>query len=234
VGKNRRITPIKELVLSKVELDVVSDIMCPWCFIGKRRLEKALSMLDGIDVEVRWRPYQLDATLPEEGKDRKKYLEDKFGGPEQAREIYSRIEDAGKSEGLDFAFDKIKVAPNTLNAHRVIRWAANEGEEAQQKIVERLFELFFMEGANIGDPAILLEAAKTVGMNTDVMETLLPTDADRPEVENEIEAARKMGVTGVPCFIINNKYAVMGAQEPQTIAEAIKNAAAEMKEETVE
>ncbi len=220
--------------MSKVEIDVVSDVMCPWCLIGKRRLEKALTMLDGIEVEIRWRPYQLDSTLPEEGKDRQQYLEDKFGGPEQAREIYGRIEEAGKSVGIDFAFDKIKVAPNTLNAHRVIRWAANGGEEAQQKIVEQLFKLFFEEGANIGDPAVLLEAAGTVGMNVEVMETLLPTDADRAEVENEIEAARKMGVTGVPCFIINNKYAVMGAQEPTTIAEAIKNAAAEMKEEAVE
>ena len=224
----------KEKVMKKVEIDVVSDVMCPWCLIGKRRLEKALTMLDGIEVEVRWRPYQLDSTLPEKGKDRQQYLEDKFGGPEQAREIYGRIEEAGKSEGIDFAFDKIKVAPNTLNAHRVIRWAANGGEEAQQKIVERLFELFFVEGANIGDPAVLLEAAGTVGMNVEVMETLLPTDADRKEVQNEIEAARKMGVTGVPCFIINNKYAVMGAQEPATIAEAIKNAAAEMKEEAAE
>ena len=220
--------------MNKVEIDVVSDVMCPWCLIGKRRLEKALTMLDGIEVEVRWRPYQLDSTLPEEGKDRQQYLEDKFGGPEQAREIYGRIEEAGKSEGIDFAFDKIKVAPNTLNAHRVIRWAANGGEEAQQKIVERLFELFFIEGANIGDPAVLLEAAGTVGMNVEVMETLLPTDADLAEVQNEIEAARKMGVTGVPCFIINNKYAVMGAQEPATIAEAIRGAAAEMKEEAVE
>lgn len=220
--------------MNKVEIDVVSDVMCPWCLIGKRRLEKALTMLDGIEVEVRWRPYQLDSTLPEEGKDRQQYLEDKFGGPEQAREIYGRIEEAGKSEGINFAFDKIKVAPNTLNAHRVIRWAANGGEEAQQKIVERLFELFFIEGANIGDPAVLLEAAGTVGMNVEVMETLLPTDADLAEVQNEIEAARKMGVTGVPCFIINNKYAVMGAQEPATIAEAIRGAAAEMKEEAVE
>ncbi len=146
VGKERRIKRKrqKEKTMSKVEIDVVSDVMCPWCLIGKRRLEKALTMIDGIEVEVRWRPYQLDSTLPEEGKDRQQYLEDKFGGPEQAREIYGRIEDAGKSEGIDFAFDKIKVAPNTLNAHRVIRWAANGGEEAQQQIVERLFNLFFV------------------------------------------------------------------------------------------
>jgi len=220
--------------MGKVELDIVSDVMCPWCYIGKRRLEKALSMLDNVEVEVRWRPYQLDSTLPPEGKDRQKYLDDKFGGPEQAREIYQRIEDAGKLEGLDFAFDKIKIAPNTLDAHRVIRWAANGGEEAQQKIVERLFELFFIEGANIGEPAVLLKAAETVGMNVEIMEGLLPTDADREEVTNEVETARKMGVTGVPCFIINNKYAVMGAQEPETIAQAINNAAAEMKEEAAE
>ncbi len=220
--------------MHKVELDIISDVMCPWCYIGKRRLEKALSMLDDIEVEIRWRPYQLDATLPAEGKDRQQYLEDKFGGAHAARDIYKNIEKAGELEGIDFAFDKIKVAPNTLNAHRVIRWAANGGEEAQQKIVERLFQLFFIEGANIGDHNVLLEAAKEVGMNTEIMETLLAGDADCAEVQNEISAAQKMGVTGVPCFVINSKYAVMGAQEPHTIAEAIKNAAAEMKEEAVE
>ena len=220
--------------MTKIELDVVSDVMCPWCYIGKKRLEKALRLVDDIDVEVRWRPYQLDATLPSEGKDRQKYLEDKFGGPTKAREIYARIEEAGHGEDINFAFDKIKIAPNTLNAHRVIRWAANGGEEAQQKIVDRLFQLFFVEGANIGESSVLLEAASEVGMNTAVMETLLPTDADKAEVENEITVAQKMGITGVPCFIVNNKYAVMGAQEPNAIADAIRKAAEELKEEAAE
>lgn len=220
--------------MNKIELDVVSDVMCPWCYIGKKRLEKALALLSDIDVEVRWRPYQLDATLPPEGKDRKKYLDDKFGGAEQAREIYARIEEAGRDEGIPFAFDKIKVAPNTLDAHRLIRWAANGGEEVQQQIVDRLFKLFFVEGANIGDPAVLLEAAGEAGMNTAVMETLLPTDADKKEVQTEIAVAQQMGVTGVPCFIINNKYAVMGAQAPEAIADAIRNAANETKEEAAE
>ncbi len=208
--------------------------MCPWCYIGKVRLEKALEMLDGIDVQIRWRPYQLDATLPAEGKDRQQYLEEKFGGPGQARGIYKNIEEAGRTEGIDFAFDKIKVAPNTLNAHRLIRWATNGDKTAQNELVNRLFELFFIEGANIGDPDILIKAAESVGMNGGMVESLLPSDADCKEVKEEIAVAQKMGVTGVPCFIINNKYAVMGAQQPQTIADAIRSAAKETKEETVE
>ena len=114
--------------MTKVQLDVVSDVMCPWCYIGKRRLEKALETVGDVEVEIQWRPFQLDATLPPEGKDRREYLETKFGGPERAKQIYSTIEQAGRDEGLDFNFPAIEVSPNTLDAHRVIRWAANEGE----------------------------------------------------------------------------------------------------------
>ncbi len=215
--------------MTKVQLDIVSDVMCPWCYIGKRRLEQALETVDDIDVELRWRPYQLDATLPPEGRDRKEYLENKFGGPERAKEIYSRIEEAGKDEGLDFDFSAIGVSPNTIDAHRVIRWASNEGEEIQDKLVERLFKVFFMEGGNVGKHDVLIDAAKHAGMDASVVEALLATDKDRQEVEQEIATAQQMGVTGVPCFIINNKYAVMGAQQPEQIAGVIRQAA-EMKE----
>lgn len=220
--------------MTKVELDVVSDVMCPWCYIGKRRLEAAIAALDDIEVEVRWRPYQLDATLPAKGKDRKQYLEDKFGGPDQAKEIYARIEEAGRLEGIDFAFDKIKLAPNTLNAHRMIRWAANGGEKSQQAMVERLFELFFLEGADIGDLSVLAQAAEDIGMDRSVVEALLATESDRPEVEAEVAVAQRMGVTGVPYFIINNKYAIVGAQEAKTITEAITDAAIEIRKEAAE
>ena len=215
--------------MSSVTVDIVSDVMCPWCYIGKRRLEQALENLDGIDVAIQWRPYQLDPTLPPEGRDRKEYLENKFGGPEKAKQIYARIEDAGRGEDLDFKFSAIKVSPNTIDAHRVIRWAINEGEEVQGKLVERLFQLYFLEGANIGDHDVLTEAANAAGMDGAVVRTLLATDQDRDAVEKEIATAQQMGVTGVPCFIIDNKYAVMGAQEPSHIAEAIKQAA-DMKE----
>jgi predicted DsbA family dithiol-disulfide isomerase len=220
--------------MKTVELDVVSDIMCPWCYIGRKRLEKALNMLEGIKVNVHWRPYQLDATLPAEGKDRQQYLDDKFGGPGQAGEMYKRVEEAGRDEGIDFAFDAIKIAPNTFNAHRLIRWAANGGDGVQQKMVDRLFQLFFEEGANLADQGVLIDAAVEVGMDRALLDKLLPGDSDIREVREEISVAQKMGVTGVPCFIINNKFAVMGAQEPETIAQAIRDAAEETKEETPE
>ena len=214
--------------MQQVNVDVVSDVMCPWCYIGKRRLEQALYTLDDVNVSVNWRPYQLDPTLPPEGRDRKEYLETKFGGPEKAKEIYGRIEDAGRDEDLAFDFKSIAVSPNTLDAHRVIRWAANEGENVQGKLVEQLFKLFFIEGANIGDHDVLIKAAESAGMDASIVTALLATDQDKDAVSKEIETAQRMGVTGVPCFIIDNKYAVMGAQEPEQIAEAIKQAA-EMK-----
>ena len=210
--------------MTSVQLDVVSDIMCPWCYIGKRRLEQALEQVQDVNVEIRWRPFQLDPTLPPEGRDRKEYLEKKFGGPEKAKEIYSRIEQAGHEEDLPFNFKAIAVSPNTIDAHRVIRWAANEGADVQDKLVEQLFKLYFMEGANIGDHDVLAEAAKHSGMDDAVVRALLATDQDRQAVMQEIAVAQKMGVSGVPCFIIDNKYAVMGAQEPDQIAAAIKQA----------
>ena len=214
--------------MTRVQVDIVSDVMCPWCFIGKRRFERALEQVDGVEVDVRWRPYQLDPTLPPEGRDRREYLETKFGGPEKAREIYQKVEQAGEDEGLSFDFAAIAVSPNTIDAHRVIRWSANDGQVVQDKLVERLFELFFMEGANIANHAVLTDAAKHAGMDEAIVTALLVTDKDVKEVSDEIAVAQRMGVTGVPCFIIDNKYAVMGAQAPQHIADAI-NQAAEMK-----
>ncbi|MEP0944259.1 MAG: DsbA family oxidoreductase [Rhizobiaceae bacterium] len=228
--------------MTKIQLDVVSDVMCPWCYIGKRRLERALDEIkegggehggDGgdsnIEIEVRWRPFQLDPTLPQEGRDRREYLETKFGGPERANEIYERIRHAGLEEGLEFDFDAIAVSPNTIDAHRVIRWASNEGAQIQDKLVEKLFKDFFMEGAHIGKQEVLVEAAREAGMDASVVAALLATDQDRDAVTQEIAVAQQMGVTGVPCFIIDNKYAVMGAQPADQIVGAIKQAA-EMKE----
>ncbi len=208
-----------------IQMDVVSDVMCPWCYIGKRRLEAALEKVSDVDVDIRWRPFQLDPTLPPEGRDRREYLETKFGGPERAQEIYSRIEDAGRGEDLDFNFSKIEVSPNTIDAHRVIRWSANEGPHVQDKLVEILFKLYFMEGGHIGDHDVLVEAATQAGMDGPVVRALLATDKDRDEVINEVATAQQMGVTGVPCFIIDNRYAVMGAQDADHIAEAIRQAA---------
>lgn len=210
---------------TSIAIDIISDVMCPWCYVGQKRLEKAIDALDGITIHKRWRPFQLDPTLPPEGKDREAYLSEKFGGKERAAGFYANIEEAGHQEDIPFAFSAIRIAPNTLDAHRVIRWAASTGEGVQEKLVLRLFKLYFEEGANIADHAILIQAAKDAGMDTAIVETLLPTDADREAVINEIRTAQQMGVTGVPCFIFEGRYALMGAQDPSVLADAIKQIA---------
>ena len=214
--------------MPSVNIDIVSDVMCPWCYIGKKRLEAAVRDLpEDVEVDVRWRPYQLDPTLPKEGKDRAQYLSEKFGGSERAKQIYANIVDAGREEDIPFDFEAIAVSPNTLDAHRVIRWAASEAPGVQDRLVDLLFKAFFIDGKNIGDNAILLDAAEQAGMDRAITEGLLAGQADCLEVEQEIEIARKMGVTGVPCFILENKYAVMGAQSADVLTNAIRDVARE-------
>lgn len=205
-----------------ISIDVVSDVVCPWCFVGQKRLDKALVSMAEIQVDVRWRPYQLDPTIPPEGMDRKSYMLSKFGSEEKLREIHARLEDLGRAEGISFNFDAIKVSPNTLDAHRVIRWAATQPDGAQNRIVRRLFQLYFEEGADVGDRAVLIEAARESGMDVAVVETLLAADADRQAVQAEIATAQKMGITGVPCFLLESRYAVMGAQDADVLADAIR------------
>lgn len=209
-----------------ITIDVVSDPVCPWCFIGQKRLDKAIYATPEVDVTVRWRPFQLDPTIPAGGIDRKQYMLSKFGSEERLREIHSRIEPLGAAEGISFDFDAITVSPNTLDAHRVIRWAATAGQDVQNKLARRLFKLYFEEGRNIGDHAVLAEAAHEAGMDTPVVEALLPTDTDRDAVASEAATASRMGISGVPCFLLENKYAVMGAQETDTLVNAIKEVAA--------
>jgi len=213
---------------SPVPLDVVSDTICPWCFIGKRRLEKALALRPDVEVDIRWRPYQLDSTIPAGGKDRREYLEDKFGGPEGANRVYDNIRKAGAEEGIAFAFDKIERTPNTINSHRLIRWAATAG--CQDAVVERLFTLYFLEGGDIESVDSLVAVARETGMDADLVGELMAGDADVELVEREVRTAQKIGVTGVPCFILASSFGVMGAQSPETIAEAIDKALAQPAE----
>lgn len=211
-----------------IHVEVVSDVMCPWCFIGKRRLEKALALVDpSIKVVVDWKPFQLDATLPDEGKDRQLYLEEKFGGKASADEKYAQIRDVGASENIPFDFAAIKVSPNTLNAHRVIAWAAEAGHHRQDRVVERLFEAYFTEGKNIGDKAVLAAAAGDAGMDPSTVAARLETDEGMSETVQAVDHAHQIGVSGVPCFIIEKKYGVSGAQDPNTLANAIAQIATE-------
>lgn len=207
-----------------LDIDVVSDVMCPWCFIGKRRLERALATRPDVRVDIRWRPYQLDPTIPEGGMDRQTYLSNKFG-PERARQVYGTIEEAGAAEGIAFAFDRIEKSPNTLNVHRLLRWAATAG--VQNALVERLFLAYFINGEDLTDLSFLADLAEQAGMERPVVEELLAGDADKELVSREIALAQEMGVQGVPCFIFGNKYVVMGAQDPMVLVQAIDKALAE-------
>jgi predicted DsbA family dithiol-disulfide isomerase len=206
-------------------IDVVSDIVCPWCFIGKRRLEKALALRPDIAAEVRWRPYFLNDWIPREGIDRKTYLETKFGSVERYAAIAERVAAAARSEGLDYALDKIARQPNTLDCHRLILWARNASDAGRMK--QRLMELYFSEGADLTDLDVLVGAAVDCGMDGDLVRNLLKSDADVERVEREAQAAKEAGVDGVPCFIFGNVLAVSGAQDPSYLADAMGRAAAE-------
>jgi len=213
-----------------VEIDVVSDVMCPWCYVGKRRLEKALGMLpEGIEVEIKWRPFQLDPTIPPEGRDRQQYLSQKFGNAEQIAEKYEPIRQAGKKEGIGFNFDEITKSPNTVDAHRLIYWAQQAG--LQNEMSEILFIAYFVDAKDLTDNAVLLDLAVEAGLEKDVVERLLQGDADRKDVEAEMQQYRQMGVQSVPTMIIGKKYAVVGAQEAETIAQVIEGIVEERKAE---
>lgn len=208
-----------------IHLDVVSDVVCPWCLVGKVNLENALAQMSDLPIEVRWRPFQLNPTMPKEGMDRREYLIEKFGGDHKSNDMYKRLVEIGEEMGIHFDFDAIERMPNTFNAHRLIHWASSAPQNSQTELVNRLFEVFFKEGGNIGETEKLVEVARELGMDGELVEELLATERDNDVVQSEMDVAVKMGITGVPCFIIDNKYAVMGAQPPEAIVEAVRQAA---------
>ena len=217
-----------------IEIDVVSDVMCPWCFIGKKNLEAATGALDGIDVTINWRPFQLDPTLPAEGKDRKQYLEEKFGGENGARQAYTRVEEAGRAAGIDFHFNDIAVSPNTLDAHRLIRWAGGVSLETQQRVVNRLFELYFIEGANIGDAETLVALGTEAGLDAATVRTALDSTELDAAIDADIHEGTAIGVRGVPFFVVNDTYGVSGAQSPDVFREVLERAFADQKSTLVD
>jgi predicted DsbA family dithiol-disulfide isomerase len=203
-------------------IDVVSDVVCPWCYLGKKRLERALANEPGEPIKVHWRPYQLDPSIPKGGLDRQAYMINKFGDDGRIEAAHQRLNALGAEEGIAFAFDKIKRAPNTLDAHRLIRWALAAG--VQEKIVDRLFKLYFEEGRDIGDRQLLIETAAECGMEKDIVEKLFAEGADENEVRAEITEAQTLGVTGVPFFIFAKRFGVPGAQSAEVLGEALDRA----------
>jgi predicted DsbA family dithiol-disulfide isomerase len=205
-------------------IDVVSDAICPWCFLGKRRLDAALGALD-MDVFIRWRPYMLDPTIPPEGLDRNEYMLNKFG-PERIKTIHDPLIDAGRELDVPYHFDLITRTPNTLDAHRLIRWAHTV--ERQNEMVERLFMAYWSEGRDIGNRDVLAQCAGEAGINAQQIRELLDTDQDVAETKAEIEHATNIGVTGVPTYILAQSYALVGAQSPEVLIDAINRVAREV------
>ena len=209
--------------LKPVTVDVVSDVVCPWCLIGKRRLEKALALKPEIPVEVHFHPYFLNPWVPREGMPRDQYLTTKFGSPERYKGIAGRVAQAAAAEGLTYAVDKMKRQPNTLDCHRLILWANSIGKSAQMK--QRLMDLYFTEGADLSDREVLVKAAADIGMDAGKTREMLASDADVERIEGAANAAKEAGIDGVPTFIIGGVAAVTGAQSPEVLAQAIEQVA---------
>jgi predicted DsbA family dithiol-disulfide isomerase len=215
-----------------LNVDVVSDVVCPWCYVGKRRLATALAQLaaeqPGLELRVNWHPFQLNPDLPAEGIERRTYLEEKFGGPGRAAQIYDRVRAAGATVDIAFAFDRIQRQPNTLDAHRLIAWAQQRGDA--EAVVERLFRAYFLDGRAIGDREVLADIAGEAGLDREAARVMLAGDEGVDTVRALDQRVRELGVGGVPFFVFGNKVAVSGAQEAAVLKDAIAQAMAETAE----
>ena len=199
----------------ELSLDVFADPICPWCFIGKRNLERALETYEGptVEAQVHWRTFMLNPGMPAEGMDRRTYLEAKFGGRDNADAVYNRIRQAGLAAGLELDFDKIKRTPSTRPAHRAMRHLQEtEGQARAEAFMEALFQAYFTHGRDIGQMEVLLDIATQVQVNPDVLWAMFESNAHIEEINAEDVQAREMGMGGVPGFIINRKYFLSGAQ----------------------
>ena len=203
-------------------IDVVSDVVCPWCYVGKRRLESALALREGPPVVIHWRPFQLDGTIPAEGLDRVAYMTRKFGSLDKIAGIHQRLTAIGAQEGIAFDFAAIRRSPNTLDAHRLIRWAGGVGRQGD--IVEALFKAYFVEGRNIGDRTVLADIAAEQGLDRAAVVAMLDSGTDGELVAREIEMAPQIGVQGGPFFIFAGQLAVSGAEAAEVLAGAMAQA----------
>ena len=212
---------------ARVHIDVVSDVVCPWCYIGKHRLERALTLTPDTAAEVEYRPYFLNPWIPREGIDRKNYLETKFGSVARYDAIAERVAAAAAAEGLTYEPKKMTRQPNTIDCHRLILWAKNGADPARVK--QRLMELYFAEGADLSDRNVLVRAAKGCGMDGDIVRRLLAGEDDVARVTSEANAAKEAGIDGVPTFIFDSSLLLTGAQPPDYLATAIARAAQQTK-----
>jgi predicted DsbA family dithiol-disulfide isomerase len=202
-----------------VRIEFIFDTVCPWCYVGKRRFERALAMRPGTRATIIWRPFLLNPDIPAEGIDRRAYLDRKFGGPARVQRVHSAVAAAGEVEGIVFDFDRILRAPNTLNSHRMIRFAGGLGREAET--VEALYRGYFCEGRDIGSVPDLVELGRELGLPAEALDTYLRSDSDVAAIFNENARSHRLGVNGVPCLMLDGTYAVAGAQEPDVLLRLI-------------
>ena len=214
------------MTTSPLAIDVFSDVVCPWCFIGKRRLEQAVALRPDIPVDVHYRPYFLNPWVPREGMSRVDYLTAKFGSPERYEKIALRVAQAAANEGLTYNIGALARQPNTLDCHRLILWGGRLGKAARLK--QRLMEIYFSEGGDLSDRDVLVQAASDCGLDPVEVRALLASDADVAAVEQAAKSAQEAGIEGVPFYVFGNVLAVSGAQAPEYLAGAIERAANEL------
>lgn len=211
-----------------IRLDILSDPICPWCYVGKANLDRALSARPDHPFAIEWHPYQLNPDMPPEGMDRREYLETKFGGKNGAVQAYAPVVEAASAAGLNINFEGIETTPNTLDAHRLIHWAGLEGR--QTAAVSALFKAYFVEARDIGNRDVLGDIAEGIGLDRAMTDRLLTSDADADEIRARDAHARERGVTGVPTFLIANQHVVPGAQPPDLWEKVIDDIQAQVNE----
>jgi predicted DsbA family dithiol-disulfide isomerase len=232
-GGSARSRPLLVLIYTVdiMKIDIISDTICPWCFVGKRRLEAALAERPDLDIEIVWHPYQLNPATPKEGVDRKDYLREKFGTETYPEGMLGALAEAGESSGIAFKFNTMNRVPNTIDSHRVLHWARESGH--QNALAEILFRRYFLDNEDIGDPETLIAAAVEAGMDGTTTRDRLSNDTDDDVVRAEAQHASQMGITGVPTFIVNNQYAVQGAQTSDVFLQVFEKIAELQAADTV-
>ena len=218
--------------LKPVKIDIVSDVVCPWCYIGKKRIEDALRLAADVPVDIDWRPFFLNPWVPREGISREEYLTTKFGSVDAYKGIAGRVVTAAGEEGLTYRPDLVKRQPNTIDCHRLIHWAEASGKSAEMK--QRLMELYFRDGGDLTDVNVLVQAAADVGLDADEIRKRLATDEDVALISGQAEEAAEKGISGVPTFVFAQKYAVSGAQPADQLARAIRQVSAEVNAQAAE
>ncbi len=218
-----------------LQIDIVSDVVCPWCYIGKRRIENALALAPEVPVEIHWRPFFLNPWVPREGISRDEYLTAKFGSVEAYKGIAGRVVAAANEEGLTYRPDLVKRQPNTIDCHRLIHWAEHDpAADKSAAMKQRLMELYFREGGDLTDVDVLVKAAADVGLDADSVRKRLATDEDVELISAQARDASDKGISGVPTFLFAQKYAVSGAQPAEQLARAIRQVSAEVKAQAAE